>query len=67
MSTLSSDLIGKSKLYIIEYAKKNNLIVDFSYTKGQKDFDILSEEYAVRTKYKNGELQVLLSYFKTEI
>lgn len=67
MDNICHKLIGKSKLYILDYARENNLVVNFSHTKGHKDSNILTEEYAVKANYVNGEIQVVLSYFKTAI
>ena len=57
MDNICHKLIGKSKLYILDYAKENNLVVNFSHTKGHKDSNILTEEYAVKANYDNGEIQ----------
>ncbi len=60
-------LIGKTRLEITQYGLSNNIDIEFSLTRGHKDTDILNEEYAVRAKYKEDRIQVVLSVFKTAI
>ncbi len=67
MEDICLKLIGKPKSYILEYAREHSLNVEFLYTKGYKDSDILTEEYAVRVDYDDVKLYVVLSYFKTAI
>ena len=67
MNNFLESLIGCSPDFIKEQLQKEGYNVNFTYTKGFKDQDLLTEEYAVRIICRDKTCNVILSCFNTMI
>lgn len=67
MNKFYNDLIGCKPDFIKDELEKEGYDINFTYTRGFKDKELLTEEYAVRINCMDKTCNITLSCFNTMI